>query len=98
MTHQLLFLMISQNHYLIILNNYLRKSLTLYRRLSREIVTSEMSYLGGEGNLLHPDETALQRIQLKKPVITEAQLASIDSSCFNVTHLSTVYTGSLKVH
>ena len=61
-----------------------------------KIVTSEMSYLGGEGNLLHPDETALQRIQLKKPVITEAQLASIDSSCFNVTHLSTVYTGELE--
>ena len=33
MTHQLLFLMISQNHYLIILNNYLRKSLTLLSTL-----------------------------------------------------------------
>lgn len=31
-----------------------------------KIVTSELSYLGGEGNLLHPDVSALQRIQLKK--------------------------------
>ena len=61
-----------------------------------KIVTSELSYLGAEGNLLHPDETALQRIQLKKPVLTEAQLAAIDQSRFNVTHLSTVYTESLE--
>ena len=36
-----------------------------------KIVTSELSYLGAERNLLHPDETALQRIQLKKPVLAE---------------------------
>ena len=29
-----------------------------------KIVTSELSYLGGEGNLFHPDETVLDRIQL----------------------------------
>lgn len=35
-----------------------------------KIVTSELSYLGGEGNLFHPDETVLDRIQLAKPVLT----------------------------
>ena len=33
---------------------------------------------------------------MKKPVLTEAQLAAIDQSRFNVTHLSTVYTESLE--
>lgn len=30
-----------------------------------KIVTSELSYLGSEGNLLCPDESVLERIQLK---------------------------------
>lgn len=61
-----------------------------------KIVTSELSYLGGEGNLLHPDVSALQRIQLKKPVLTEAQLATIDATRFKVTYLSTLYTDQLE--
>ncbi|WP_204268928.1 glutamate synthase central domain-containing protein, partial [Escherichia coli] len=40
-----------------------------------KIVTSELSYLGGEGNLLAPDETVLDRIQLKRPVLNESHLA-----------------------
>ncbi len=61
-----------------------------------KIVTSELSYLGSEGNLLCPDESVLERIQLKKPVLNEAQLSSIDHSYFNVTYLSTLYTGDLE--
>ena len=61
-----------------------------------KIVTSELSYLGGEGNLLHPDVSALQRIQLKKTVLTEAQLATIDVTRFKVTYLSTLYTDQLE--
>ena len=60
-----------------------------------KIVTSELSYLGSEGNLLCPDESVLERIQLK-PVLNEAQLSSIDHSYFNVTYLSTLYTGDLE--
>ncbi|UQW81338.1 glutamate synthase large subunit [Staphylococcus edaphicus] len=61
-----------------------------------KIVTSELSYLGGEGNLLKPNEDVLNRIQLKRPVITEAQLDAIEQSRFNVTHVSTVYQHELE--
>lgn len=63
-----------------------------------KIVTSELSYLGGEGNLFHPDETVLDRIQLAKPVLTLTQLDKIKQSKFNVKHLSTLYQDNLKRH
>src|SRR5699024_5464323 len=59
-------------------------------------VTSELSYLGSEGNLLNPNEDVLNRIQLKKPVLTEAQLKTIDDSRFKVKHLSTLYQENLE--
>lgn len=57
-----------------------------------------MNYLilGCEGNLLKPNENALNRIQLARPVLTEAQLEVIEQSRFNVTHLSTVYQNDLE--
>lgn len=61
-----------------------------------KIVTSELSYLGGEGNLLQPDPAVLHRIQLKRPVLMESHLESIDTTKFKVTYLSTLYQGSLK--
>lgn len=61
-----------------------------------KIVTSELSYLGGEGNLLAPDETVLDRIQLKRPVLNESHLAAIDQEHFKLTYLSTVYKGDLE--
>ncbi|HDL0588274.1 TPA: glutamate synthase large subunit [Staphylococcus aureus] len=61
-----------------------------------KIVTSELSYLGGEGNLLAPDKTVLDRIQLKRPVLNEAHLAAIDQAHFKLTYLSTVYEGNLE--
>lgn len=61
-----------------------------------KIVTSELAYLGSEGNLLNPDADVLNRIQLKRPVMTEAQLEEIEQSRFNVRHLSTVYKDDLE--
>ncbi|MDH5140934.1 glutamate synthase large subunit [Staphylococcus cohnii] len=61
-----------------------------------KIVTSELSYLGSEGNLLKPNEDVLNRIQLKRPVLTEAQLKAIDDSRFKVKHLSTLYHENLE--
>ncbi|HDK9185399.1 TPA: hypothetical protein PVM56_000013 [Staphylococcus aureus] len=61
-----------------------------------KIVTSELSYLGGEGNLLAPDETVLDRIQLKRPVLNESHIAAIDQEHFKLTYLSTVYEGDLE--
>ncbi|PTE93956.1 glutamate synthase subunit alpha, partial [Staphylococcus cohnii] len=60
-----------------------------------KIVTSELSYLGSEGNLLQPNEDALSRIQLQKPVLTEVPLAKIENSRFNVQSLSTSYSRRL---
>ncbi|MFI3133238.1 glutamate synthase central domain-containing protein, partial [Staphylococcus warneri] len=61
-----------------------------------KIVTSEMSYLGGEGNLLKPDKTVLHRVQLKRPVLTEAQLEAIDTEMFKTTYVSTIYHDDLE--
>ncbi|PTF20195.1 glutamate synthase large subunit [Staphylococcus devriesei] len=62
-----------------------------------KIVTSELSYLGGEGNLLRPDPSVLNRIQLSKPVLTLTQLDKIKHSQFNVKHLSTIYHEDLEI-
>ncbi|UXR67302.1 glutamate synthase large subunit [Staphylococcus pasteuri] len=61
-----------------------------------KIVTSELSYLGGEGNLLRPDQTVLHRVQLKRPVMTEAQLEVIDVKKFKTTYVSTIYQDNLE--
>ncbi|KOR12230.1 glutamate synthase [Staphylococcus carnosus] len=61
-----------------------------------KIVTSELSYLGKEGNLLVPGTDALNRLQLKHPVLTEAQLKAAESGPFNIKCLSTIYTGDLE--
>ncbi|PNZ30601.1 glutamate synthase large subunit [Staphylococcus petrasii] len=61
-----------------------------------KIVTSELSYLGREGNLLQPNPSVLNRIQLSKPVLTLSQLETIKQSKFDVKHLSTLYRGSLE--
>lgn len=61
-----------------------------------KIVTSELSYLGGEGNLINPNEHVLDRIQLKRPVLNEQHIESIDQQAFKTTYLSTLYDGSLE--
>ena len=78
------------------LNNYLQVTNPPIDAYREKIVTSELSYLGGEGNLFHPDETVLDRIQLAKPVLTLTQLDKIKQSKFNVKHLSTLYQDNLK--
>src|SRR5699024_8306800 len=55
------------------------------------VVTSELSYIGCEGNLLKPNENALNRIQLARPVLTEAPPSVSELSNLNVTQLTTVY-------
>ncbi|QTM99549.1 glutamate synthase large subunit [Sediminibacillus dalangtanensis] len=39
-----------------------------------QIVTSTMTYLGPEGNILHPDQSNCHRIQLETPVLSNLQL------------------------
>ncbi len=45
-----------------------------------QIVTSTMTLLGSEGNILHPDQTNCHRIQLESPVLSNNQLAGIKSN------------------
>ncbi|WP_077621836.1 glutamate synthase large subunit [Sediminibacillus massiliensis] len=42
-----------------------------------QIVTSTMTWLGAEGNILHPGEEDCKRIQLESPVISNKQLDEI---------------------
>ncbi|MGP7815820.1 glutamate synthase large subunit [Niallia sp. 01092] len=42
--------------------------------IREQMVTSTLSWLGAERNLLHPDETNCQRIQLDSPVLSNGQL------------------------
>ncbi|WP_371069163.1 glutamate synthase large subunit [Sediminibacillus sp. JSM 1682029] len=39
-----------------------------------QIVTSTMTFLGPEGNILHPDQSSCRRIQLETPVLSNYQL------------------------
>lgn len=64
-----------------------------------QIVTSTLSYLGKEGNLLHPDETNCRRIKLASPVITNnqlEQLVSEQSGNFKLQEIHTLFGENLK--
>lgn len=61
-----------------------------------KIVTSEMVYLGKEGNLLEPHEDNTKRIQLNHPVLSKAQLEKIQNSTYQTKFISTVYETSLE--
>lgn len=62
-------------------------------------VTSTVTLLGKEGDLLNPDASAARRIRLDSPIITNKQLRAIRMSPYrefaSVT-LSTVFTDNLK--
>ncbi|MBI5975010.1 glutamate synthase large subunit [Staphylococcus canis] len=60
-----------------------------------KIVTSELAYLGKEGNLLKPSPQALKRVQLKHPILTMQQLDFIESKALTCARFSTGYTESL---
>lgn len=64
-----------------------------------QIVTSTLSYLGKEGNLLHPDETNCRRIKLASPVMTNnqlEQLVSEQSGNFKLQEIHTLFGENLK--
>ncbi|MFT8321662.1 MAG: glutamate synthase large subunit [Bacillus sp. (in: firmicutes)] len=48
--------------------------------IREHLVTSTLSWLGAEKNLLHPNETNCHRIQLNSPVLSNAQLEQLRSS------------------
>ncbi|GGI43168.1 glutamate synthase large subunit [Mammaliicoccus stepanovicii] len=61
-----------------------------------KIVTSELAYLGKEGNLLLPSENNTKRIQLNHPILSKAQLSAIEESHYQIAKFATTYKGILK--
>ncbi|MDC3416259.1 glutamate synthase large subunit [Aquibacillus salsiterrae] len=64
-----------------------------------QVVTSTLTWLGPEGNILHPDETNCRRIQLDSPVITNAELAELRNDTldgFKSYTIDTLFSGDLE--
>ncbi|WP_045522226.1 glutamate synthase large subunit [Neobacillus niacini] len=61
------------------------------------IVTSTISYLGAEGNLLHPSAENCRRIQLETPILTNSQLEELKSSeSFKSKVIDILFTENLE--
>ena len=50
--------------------------------IREQIVTSTMTFLGAEGNLLHPTEENCHRIQLETPILTNGQLTQLKENAY----------------
>ncbi|WP_404329004.1 glutamate synthase large subunit [Mesobacillus maritimus] len=67
--------------------------------IREEIVTSTVSYLGREGNLLQPNEENCQRIQLETPILSNGQLALLKTNLlegFESKEIHTLFSGNLE--
>ncbi|MEH7415098.1 glutamate synthase large subunit [Neobacillus drentensis] len=61
------------------------------------IVTSTISYLGAEGNLLHPSAENCRRIQLETPILTNSQLEELKiSESFKSKVIDILFTDNLE--
>lgn len=64
-----------------------------------QIVTSTMTWLGPEGNILHPDQNNAKRIQLQSPVISNYQLNQLVDNRyegFNSAVIDSLFTSDLE--
>ncbi|MBM7583987.1 glutamate synthase (NADPH/NADH) large chain [Bacillus pakistanensis] len=50
--------------------------------IREQIVTSTISFLGAEGNLLHPNEENCRRIQLDTPILSNGQIKQLKSNVY----------------
>lgn len=67
--------------------------------IREQLVTSTMTLLGAEGNLLHPTKENIHRIQLETPVLTNDQTHQLKSAIhpdFKSAVISAVFTNDLK--
>jgi glutamate synthase (NADPH) large chain len=63
------------------------------------IVTSTMTLLGKEGNILHPDASAARRIRLDTPILSNEELTALKSNPypeFKCVTIPTLFTDDLK--
>jgi glutamate synthase (NADPH/NADH) large chain len=67
--------------------------------IREQIVTSTMTLLGTEGNILHPNKTNARRIQLDSPVLSNDQLSQLRLNLypgFKSTTIDTIFTENLE--
>ncbi|RFU65282.1 glutamate synthase large subunit [Peribacillus glennii] len=67
--------------------------------IREQIVTSTVSYLGAEGDLLHPNEANCRRIQLETPILTNVQLAQLKANKvdgFTCKVINTLFSENLE--
>ncbi len=67
--------------------------------IREKIVTSTVSYLGGEGNLLKPSSKNCKRIKINTPILTDEELSKIKNvknEDFKVCTISVVYNKNKK--
>ncbi|MFC7373419.1 glutamate synthase large subunit [Fictibacillus iocasae] len=67
--------------------------------IREQLVTSSMTLLGAEGNLLHPNEENCRRLQLDSPVLTPGQMKQIKKKAFSgyrIAVLDTLFTNDLE--
>ncbi|SFA52318.1 glutamate synthase (NADPH) large subunit [Parageobacillus thermantarcticus] len=63
------------------------------------VVTSTMTLLGKEGNILHPDASAARRIRLDTPILSNEELAALKTNPypeFKCATIPTLFTDDLK--
>ncbi|CAN7520855.1 glutamate synthase large subunit [Peribacillus frigoritolerans] len=60
--------------------------------LREQIVTSTMTFLGAEGDLLKPDETNSRRIQLDSPVLTPGQMQQLKENAYPEFRSKVIHT------
>lgn len=67
--------------------------------IREHIVTSTVSYLGAEGNLLHPTAENCHRIRLQTPILTNSQVAEIianEVEEFTSKSIDSLFTDNLE--
>lgn len=65
--------------------------------IREKVVTSTITYLGPEGNLLHPDENNAKRIQLKSPLLKASEINQLrNHPQFKMVTLPLEFSGSLE--
>ncbi len=67
--------------------------------IREHIVTSTVTYLGAEGNLLHPNEENCRRIQLDTPILSNGQLVQLVEQKlpeFKSKTIHTLFTNNLE--
>ncbi|MEB1808550.1 MAG: glutamate synthase large subunit [Bacillaceae bacterium] len=67
--------------------------------IREQIVTATVSYLGAEGNILHPNQENCHRIQLETPVLTNGQLEQLKANKnenFQSATIDTLFTTDLE--